>query len=210
MNPAASSRDAVMPVPSSHALSAPTGDSGVPSTSVPSTHVPLPRKRRGTFKAQKDSRIYKTVMSIIAMRAQGIPRSDIADALGITMNTLQTYLGRANAKGWINLASFTNPDDQLEVVIRSKTVRNVNEFLDLRSEKVTIEAAKGLGMFKQHQVVKSEGQGPTVLALKVHVEMPTAPPSASLVQLNPANVGGSYARGIPPGVDVIDADVERS
>lgn len=165
-----------------------------------------PPKRR--FKPVKELKVHKTVMQIVAMRANGMARQEIADQLGITMNTYTTYLSRGRAQGWINSGVLTNTEDIVDTMLKDKAVRNVEELLDARSEKMSIEAAKGLGIFKAHQVIKGEGLAPQVLALRVDVQLPAGASEQSLIKVNPANVGGTYARGIPDSADVLEGTVE--
>lgn len=158
------------------------------------------RKRRP--KAPKDSRTYKTVMATIALKAQGLKYAEIAEQLELSVNTIKTYLFRAEQKGWLNLDSFSDPEDKLDVVLRSKAVRNINALLDgdedFKGDKeTTLEVAKGLGMLKQHQVVKSDQQTTVGVALKVHVEMPPGLSSA----------GAAIRSGSIGGMPAFDAEV---
>lgn len=146
------------------------------------------RKKRLSLKQPKDSRVKRTVFAALAMKAQGKTNSEIADACGITKNTLKTYMYRAHVRGWLTVASLEDPDDALEIVLKTKTVRNVDEFLDARNREVTIEAAKGLGLFKTHQIVKNDNVAPIAFALSVNVEMP--PPGIAPQTARIGSVGG--------------------
>lgn len=65
----------------------------------------------------------------------------IAEKIGIAPQTLNNCISRARKEGWLELS---DPMDRVEHEIIPKTVENVINFLDAKSEKVTIEAMKGL------------------------------------------------------------------
>ena len=186
--------------------------------------IPAKRKRRRLPKLPKDSKVYKTALSVIALRAQGVKSSDIAQQLGYAEQTIHTYLKRAHRKGWIDLHSFDDPDDQLEYVLKHKIVRNLDAALDEkeidkdgvatermthRAFEVALEGAKGTGLFKQHQVVKGDTQTNVGVALRVQVEMPPLPTSGntSLV-VRPGTVGGAPALDIPVEAELVTPNPE--
>lgn len=156
-----------------------------------------PRKKRQP-KPPKESRIYKTAMAYIALRAQGVSVKDIAEQLGLAVNTVKSHTFLAHRKGWINMASLAaSPEDQLDIVLASKAVRNIEQLLDggeaaCQGDKdTTLEIAKGIGLLKQHQVVKNTGESTVGVALRVQVEMP--PPGREPVTIRPGSVGGAPA-----------------
>jgi predicted transcriptional regulator len=149
---------------------------------------PRYKKSRVRIKAPKDSKIYKAVLAVIALQAQGHKRKDIAEALGLTEQTVRNYLYTAHKRGWVNHDTFIDPEDKLEIVLKSKTVRNINTVLDEtveddsgeripsnRAVDMTKEVAKGTGLFKTHTVDKGVQAAPIAMALKVQVEYPRMP-----------------------------------
>lgn len=171
-----------------------------PVVAVPPMKKELTKRQRNYRKPPKDSRVYKAVMAYIALKAQGVRLAEIAEMLHLSKDTVSTYVKRANKKGWINLDNFDDPEDQLEIVLKSKAVRNINTFLDETDDEtgkptaacreVTLEVAKGTGMLKAHQVVKSDGGTNVGVALKVTVEMP---PSGTTPQIRAGSIGGQPA-----------------
>lgn len=167
------------------------------SASIPS---PLPNRRRRP-RAPKDSKVRRTAMAIVALRAQGMKVADAAAHLGIKVETASVYLYRAHKNGWLLSGVFDDPADNLEYVMKSKVVSNIGDMLDrgtyhaeanptgCRGDKeVTLEVAKGLGLLKTHAVTKIEG-GATTVALKVDVVMPSLP--ANAVPIRPGTLGGA-------------------
>lgn len=209
------------------ALAHPSGESASGATAPPTTGAetglaagasPPPARVRGQAlvkrvpartKPPKDSKIYKTVLAVIAMRAQGVKMKEIAETLGHPEDVLRQYVSRANRRGWINMSSFDNPDDQLEYVLKHKVTRNVNEFLESRDKDVTLEAAKGLGMFKTHQVVKGETTQQIGFALRVQVEMPPTPSGQSPVSIRPGTIGGARGLDIPIDAEMVEDEEAR-
>lgn len=150
-------------------------------------HAAKERKRRANLRAPKDSKVRRTVFAAVALKAQGMKNDAVAEQLGITKNTLKVYMYRAHKSGWLNIASFEDPDDKLEIVLKSKTIANLDAFLDARDKEVTLETAKGLGLFKQHQMIKTDAAPAIGIALSVNVEMPTGTVSTA----RPGSIGGA-------------------
>ena len=164
--------------------------------------IPPPNRRRRP-RAPKDSKVRRTAMAIVALRAQGMKVADAAAHLGIKVETASVYLYRAHKNGWLLSGVFDDPADNLEYVMKSKVVSNIGDMLEhgtyhsehnpegCRGDKeVTLEVAKGLGLLKTHAVTKIEG-GATTVALKVDVVMPAPSQGASAVPIRPGTLGGS-------------------
>jgi predicted transcriptional regulator len=166
------------------------------------------RRKRCTAKLPSQSRVYKIALATIALKAQGLSYEDIAEQLGTTKNVVITYLKRANSRGWLNIDSFDDPVDKLEIVLKDKVVKNLNKVLDETNEEAaaptalshravdaSLEIAKGTGLLKQHQVVKSDQVASLGVALKVQVEMA---PGQTVTQI-PAD--RQHAIGGRPAID---------
>lgn len=173
-------------------------------SSAPTTRGQAKVPRRATrVKPPKDSKMYKVALAVVALRATGAKMAAISETLGYSEDCLRQYLSHAYKRGWINVQSFDDPNDQLEFVLKNKVVRNINQFLDENDKAVTVEAAKGLGLFKAHQVVKGEGVANLGLALSVKVEMPPSP-AGSCVTIRPGTIGGALATDIPVDAEIVE------
>ncbi len=173
------------PYPVAPALLPLMADTGAPSSPPPAT-------RRST-KPPKDSKTYKVAAAYFGLRAQGMKLAEISETLGIPKQTIQTYVKRSISAGWFTYKESMDVEDQIEYSIPDKVVRNVNEFLDARDKDMTVEAAKGLGIFKQHQAVKVDGAVNVGMALSVRVEMPPLKDGQSPIAILPGSVGGTPA-----------------
>lgn len=155
--------------------------------SVPTHELPSPANRKYgvTPRPRKprvinDKKLRRTIGLIVALKVQGKTQKEIAEELGLTANTVQTYLYRARKKGYLDTSHFDNPNDVLETIIRPKVVENVEALLDWRHPKtglpsmdMTIETAKGIGVFQQHTVAKgNQPVATSAFALKVQVILP--------------------------------------
>jgi predicted transcriptional regulator len=112
------------------------------------------------------------VSQCLAMRALGMTDKEIADHMQISINSLHQYMWVAGKRGYL---SQTHPDTRMKYEVPDKIVRNVVEMLDhpnidVRKE-MTLEAAKGTGLFRQHQAIKQEGVA-AMSAIQVQVIMP--------------------------------------
>jgi transposase len=105
------------------------------------------------------------ILQYITLRAEGLAGKEIAERIGIKYTTLRTMVYRASQEGWLK---FTDPTERFQNQIVPKVVDNIEHFIDKKDRTMTIEAAKGAGIFKNYQAIKVEGQAPmTVLALKI-------------------------------------------
>lgn len=112
------------------------------------------------------------VAEFLAHKASGIKTTaEIAKKMGLRPEYLSGLLWKAGKEGWL---VYSNPAERFEHEIMPNVVDNVAHFIKQKDRTMTIEAAKGGGLFKSHQAVKVEHDQPnTVLALKIE----TAPQS---------------------------------
>jgi hypothetical protein len=196
--------------PDAAALSATGLDRNIPveeSPTTPRNGQALVKRRPARVKPPKDSKVYKIVLAVVALRAQGVKAKEISETLNYSEDTIRQYVSRAYKKGWINISSFSDVDDQLEYVLKHQVVENVHTVLGERTDEgfvtsgareMTIEAAKGLGLFKAHQVVKGDVTNVGV-ALRVQVEMPANSP----VVIRPGTVGGMQSSDVPIDAEIV-------
>lgn len=119
----------------------------------------------------EDNSFRARLAQIAAFKAMGLNLTEIADRLGLAYSTVKNIVSKANQQGLIH---YDDPFERFENMIIPKVVENIEYWIDQKDKKMTIEAAKGAGIFKAHQAIKVEGQAPqTILALKI--EMPEAP-----------------------------------
>jgi hypothetical protein len=154
--------------------------SAVPAVVEPAPSPVIRKPRKSKPKPIKDTKLRKVVGLILALRVQGKSRAEIAEELELTENTVKTYLYRAKKKGLIDSNSFDDPNDVLDTVIKPKVVENIEALLAWKNPKtglpsmdMTIETAKGIGVFQTHQVQKGGTvQNANAFALKVQIHMP--------------------------------------
>lgn len=195
---------------SAHPIPRASDGSLLPSSEPSAVHQPAaltapkvrkPRPKR--VKAPKDSKIYKAVLAYIALKAQGLKGPDIAEQLGLEASTMKQYVYYANKKGWLNIETFADPEDRVDIVLKSKAVQNINVLLgetvtgedgetrlSPRAGEVTLEVAKGTGLLKNHQVVKSDSTSQSSMTLRVQVETPVVGGQPLVQQVRPGSIGG--------------------
>lgn len=114
----------------------------------------------------------------ILFRAQGMPNTEIAPKLGMTVASLHSMVSKATREGWL---TFDNAAERLEFELAPLIVDNVKYWLEKKDREMTVRAAQGIGLFKAHQAVKVENQNPPmVLALKI--EAPALPDNIKVVE----------------------------
>ena len=112
---------------------------------------------------QADAR--SRVLQIVELKSRGLNTKEIAETLGLTPHTINSHISKAASEGWLK---FQNPFDRFEHEIIPKVVDNIAYYIKKRDKTMTIEAAKGGGVFKTYGSIKTESDSPhTVLALKI-------------------------------------------
>ncbi len=121
------------------------------------------------FAAQRPT-LRGRIVEFIGMRANGMSNVAIAKAMGIHPHTLNTHICKAIKDGWLK---FDDPVSRFENEIVPKVVDNIDFFINQRDKTMTIEAAKGAGVFKSYQAIRTETTAPqTILAIKIETISP--------------------------------------
>lgn len=116
------------------------------------------------------------ILQIMALRAKGLNYQQVAEKLGLSYQYVRNLVWRAGKEGWLK---FEDPIERFENEILPRVVDNIDYWIAQKDKKMTIEAAKGGGIFKSHQTVKIEGGAPSqMLALKI--EMPPGAPEPTI------------------------------
>lgn len=154
----------------------------------------LPAEKQDWYR-KPDSAVRTKAEKIAVMRMAGRPVADIAKRMGVTEGRVRVieYLARKN--GWYD--DEDQPVDleaELAYNTDRKIVRNINASLDgqmtnWQTHEMTIAAAKGRGVFKNHDKVQVESQQMTVVAIRV--DMPAL--GAGDQHISEENVGGTPA-----------------
>lgn len=150
----------------------------------------------------RDTKLFKSVMAIIALRAQGLTHAAIGEQLGLTKDTINTYLARAHRKGLLKLDDFDLPNDQIDVILRSKVVRNVDVLLDKHDKDATLKVFELLNPAQKQEAPIQ----PATMVLQVRVDMPPLPAlatSATPISIRTGTIGGAIASGIPLDAELI-------
>lgn len=172
------------------------------STIAPTPAQPL-SKGIERWRRAHDSKSRKKVAKILTLKMAGYKTAAIAERLKTTPENIRHYMYLAGKNGWIASSGvdLVDPQETLAFETSHKAVRNINATLDgkvlhTQQHEMTIEVAKGLGLFKTHQVVKNEGQAqaPILQMRIVNVQMV---PGQDALSLPEDTVGGqaSYVDG---------------
>ena len=108
----------------------------------------------------------------------------IATELGMSKASLYRSIGQARKKGILKIEDV---EDQIEHVLKPKVMENIEHYLNEKDKEMTIQAAKGIGIFTPKQ--GSADQPTTVIGIKIEM-----PPGADNVSENIAGVG-HYTEG---------------
>lgn len=164
------------------AESGPAGSSDVPAPEAlilveegSQPNVPLaiqpPQKLSSEPMTVLQSRDHKSrIAHWILLKTQGKSKVEAAKEMGIQVSTLNTLISKAVKAGWLVVES---PEEKLEHEIGPLVADVVKYHLERKSEKMAIEAAKGLGYFKSHQAIKTENEvAQTNLQLNIQINAP--------------------------------------
>lgn len=122
----------------------------------------------GSAPVLKDDRSFGArILQIVALKARGLNNKQVAEELGLAYGTVRQIIYKASKEG---LIKYDDPYERFEQSIVPKVVDNIEYWIDQKDKKMTIEAAKGAGLFKSHQAIRVEGEAPqTILALKIQM-----------------------------------------
>lgn len=149
---------------------------------IPTHPYPPPTvAKKPTPKMPKSSVIRKKALAIVAMRANGHTKDEIAEALGLSPKTLSGYVHKAVRAGFLidkkQVSLFSDPKDRLDYDLASKAVDVLESALTgPNREKIALKLMEGT-LFKQYdQPKETVQQGMNVLAIKI--EGATASPAS--------------------------------
>ncbi len=145
---------------------------------------------------------YKQWQKIVVMDEAGRTSADIAKKLGLKdAGSINNIRWLAKKNGWYD-ASGEPVDMEFELAreIDGKIVRNVSAILDgqmtnWQTHEMTLAAAKGRGMFKNHDKVEGMANAPSVVAIQV--VMPPISAGQQQMEIPDGMVGGlpAYIEG---------------
>lgn len=142
-----------------------------------STGVPTERPEDQWWFRLPDSKTRPVAAKIMVMRAAGHKSDSIAKKLGMTENSVRNTVYIARKNGWIDDNDETvDLEADLALTVERKIVRNISASLDggmtnWQTHEMTIAAAKGRGIFKNHEVSKNDGAA-SMAVVAIQVVMP--------------------------------------
>lgn len=180
LRPKKEAAPALLPPQEASPAIVPSSSANEPTQPVPAAAGPPPQLSKGVdrWRRQADSKMRRRVAKILTLKLAGYKGPAIAKKLGISEDNVRHYMYIAGKNGWLNATgtALSDPAEELAYNTSHKVVRNVNLALDgvalpPTMQEMTIEAAKGLGYFKNHSAIKNEGP-PQQNVLVVQFEMP--------------------------------------
>lgn len=157
--------------------------------------VEAPPEKQWWFRSV-DSKAKTQADKIVVMRAAGHKDAEIAKRLKTTDTNVRNIMWLARKNGWLD-EDDEPVDIELEAALNldRKVVRNISASLDggmtnWQTHEMTIAAAKGRGIFKNHDVVKNEG-GQLTAMVAIKIVMPTV--GVEDQSIDEAAVGGTPA-----------------
>lgn len=182
-----------------------TSPASLPLPDSPCSSPPTDLEQRAEDAMTKPPRWYRPeqgktrrrVARILFYKLQGKSTDWIAKKLNTTPGTIRHYLYLAGKNGWLRPETdgleLVEPGETLAFSTAHKVVRNIETALDghdlsEQQQQMTIEVAKGIGLFKSHQVVKGEQQQ-TMVVVGLKLEQP--PIQQGIDALPPASAGGA-------------------
>jgi len=170
-------------------------------TSVASS---VPAKAKKPFwDVGKQSKQYEQAMKILALRATGLDDKAIADAMGLSMQTIWNYCYVAGKNGWAE--DFQNAKDQIEFRIMPKVVREIEAGLEdrHRNEKTGLQVATAVALKVAEMTVakrfeQTSSAPPISNVIAIRIEQ--AP--GTHVSVREGNIGGvpAYVEGVAEDV----------
>ena len=156
-------------------------------TAMAPSLIPTHPRKRNPISPERQIRLQR----ILALKVGGATYEEISSVMGLTPATVKQYLYEAGKKGWLTSRDDITPQEALEFDLSHTIVQNVRSALGGKSltdqqQEMTIVAAKGIGLFKNHEVSKAETSVQmNVLSVKMVVAEGEALPVA------PGSMGGT-------------------
>lgn len=132
----------------------------IPPHIVAETALQMRQHKRRWTGLPKKSKIRAKAATICAMKIQGHSTDEIAEHLGLKPASVRQYMWIAGKNGWL---TTQDPHDIAEYELTHRVVSNLDELLHARSaitglpdREVTLESAKGLGVFRDHNKPQEE------------------------------------------------------
>jgi hypothetical protein len=157
---------------------APDSAKSVPEVDT-SVQVPTVSHKKPFWDVGKQSKQYEQAMKILALRATGLDDKAIADAMGLSMQTVWNYCYVAGKNGWGE--DFQNAKDQIEFRIMPKVVRELEAGLDdrHRNEKTGLQVATAVALKVAEMTIAKRFE-----------QTSSAQPISNVIAIRIENVGG--------------------
>lgn len=145
--------------PESSPITAP--DAGLPPPSGPVNPPSVPKKIDASS-YKRGGKAYATAMKVLLLKADHKTYKEIAEILGTSEGYIKNIMWMAGKNGWFTEGDFADPSEELAFKTVHKVVKNINQALDGqdltdKQQEMTLETAKGIGLFKQHSSSKVDG-----------------------------------------------------
>ncbi len=184
-------------------------DKKPPEAVSPATDIPTEDPQKQWWYRKPESATRKLTDKIAILDGAGLKDDEIAKRLKSTVATVRSarYIARKN--GWWDVSD--QPIDvevELALSIDRKVVRNLNASLDgqmtnWQTHETTLAAAKGRGMFRNHDVVQA--QQTQLMPVAIQIIMPAIGSDDQRMEIPDAMCGGepAYLEG-----DIVDGRSE--
>lgn len=178
-------------------------DSAAPASD--STAVSTDKDSKPYWYRTKSSKAYEQAMKILALKAAGVEEKQIAETLGIKLQSVYNYCYIAGQNGWVT-DELANAKDTIEYKILPKALRRLEEGLNdtHRNEKTGMQVATTVALkIAEGTVFKKfdqEGGGTnqqTAVALTINM-----PPGTVTHEMRPGTVAAAPAYEEAEVVDV--------
>lgn len=155
----------------------------------------LPAHKQSWYRPA-DSKARKLVDKIVVHRAAGRSDAEIAKLLKTTEQSIRQYVYLGKKNGWLDgEGEPVDVEAELAHNIDAKIVRNISASLDgqmtnWQTHEMTIAAAKGRGMFKNHE----KNEGSVVMApVAIQIVMPPLAENQQRMDIPENMLGGTPA-----------------
>ena len=148
--------------------------------------VPQPK-----WRMPPDSDVRETCAKMTALQLAGMTDQEIADYLGLGLQTIRSYRYLAGKNGWME---FNTPREAIEFGLMPKVIRNLNAALDDRYRNettgltvgttVALKIAEGV-TFKEFGQADGTGAALPQTAISIRIEQPANP-----MPLRAGTIGG--------------------
>ena len=131
-----------------------------------------PSRRMSAYLLKREKERKRECLEIVKARVCGIPMDEIAAAMNLQMGAAWQRLAEGRRKKWV----LGDDEERINHEMIPAIVDGVTALMVARDKDALLQGARGVGIFKSHQAIKTQNQSVKVLQVRIIHERPGGGP----------------------------------